>query len=132
MKHSNTLVAVAVAALIPLAGTAIAGDKDKMAAGASFDSLDTNRDGRISKSEAAADANLMFSTADANADGYLDNSEFKKARKSGSDHASGSDHSSPTSPQPQSEMPSDTTGQPDTTVPDQSAAPPVDTETPRQ
>ena len=126
MKHAKTLVAVAVAAMIPLAGTAIACDKDKMHAGASFDALDTNRDGRISKSEAAADANLMFSSADANADGYLDNSEFKKARKSGSDHTS------PTSPQPQSEMPSDTTGQPDTTVPDQSAAPPVDTETPRQ
>jgi hypothetical protein len=126
MKHSKTLVAVAVAALIPLAGTAIAGDKDKSHAGASFDALDTNRDGRISKSEAAADANLMFSSADANADGYLDNTEFKKARKSSPDH------SSPTTPQPQSEMPSDTTGQPDTSVPDQSAAPPVDTETPRQ
>jgi Ca2+-binding EF-hand superfamily protein len=127
MKHSKTLVAVAVAALIPLAGTAIAGDKDKSHAGASFDALDTNRDGRISKSEAAADANLMFSSADANADGYLDNSEFKKARK-----AHSSDSSSPTSPQSQSQMPSDTTGQPDTSAPDQSAAPPVDTDTPRQ
>jgi hypothetical protein len=118
MKHTNTLVALAVAALIPLAGTAVAGDKDKShSMGASFDSLDTNRDGRISPSEAAADTNLMYSSADANADGYLDNSEFKIARK-----ASSGDHQTPA--QPQSQMPSDTA--------DQSAAPPVDTDTPRQ
>jgi Ca2+-binding EF-hand superfamily protein len=129
MKHSKTLVAVAVAALIPLAGTAIAGDKDKSHSGATFDSLDTNRDGRISKSEAAADMNLVFSSADANADGYLDNTEFKKARK-----AHSGDSTSPSQPQSQSqsEMPTDATGQPDTNQPDQSAAPPVDTETPRQ
>jgi len=127
MKHSKTLVAVAVAALIPLAGTAIAGDKDKSHSGATFDSLDTNRDGRISKSEAAADMNIVFSTADANADGYLDNAEFKKARKAG--HG---DSTTPSQPQTQSQMPTDATGQPDTNQPDQSAAPPVDTETPRQ
>jgi hypothetical protein len=127
MKHSNTLVAVAVAALVPLAGTAIAGDKDKSHSGATFDSLDTNRDGRISKSEAAADMNIVFSTADANADGYLDNAEFKKARKAG--HG---DSTTPSTPQSQSSMPTDATGQPDTNQPDQSAAPPVDTETPRQ
>jgi hypothetical protein len=129
MKHSKTLVAVAIAALIPLAGTAIAGDKDKSHGGATFDTLDTNRDGRISQAEAAADMNLVFSTADANADGYLDNSEFKKARK-----ARSGDSTTPSQPQSQSqsEMPTDATGQPDTNMPDQSAAPPVDTETPRQ
>jgi|SRR5687767_2014046 hypothetical protein len=127
MKHSKTLVAVAVAALIPLAGTAIAGDKDKSHSGATFDSLDTNRDGRISKTEAAADMNIVFSTADANADGYLDNAEFKKARKAG--HG---DSTTPSQPQTQSQMPTDASGQPDTNQPDQSAAPPVDTETPRQ
>ena len=120
-------MAVAVAALIPLAGTAIAGDKDKSHSGATFDSLDTNRDGRISKAEAAADMNIVFSTADTNADGYLDNSEFKKARKAG--HG---DSTTPSQPQSQSHMPTDATGQPDTNQPDQSAAPPVDTETPRQ
>jgi Ca2+-binding EF-hand superfamily protein len=126
MKHSKTLVAVAVAALIPLAGTALAGDKDKAHAGATFDTLDTDRDGRISKAEAAADMNIVFSTADANADGYLDNSEFKKARKAGN-----GDSTTPSQPQ-SSQMPTDATGQPDTNQPDQSAAPPVDTETPRQ
>jgi hypothetical protein len=126
MKHSKTLVAAAIAALIPLAGTALAGDKDKSHGGATFDTPDTDRDGRISKAEAAADMNIVFSTADANADGYLDNSEFKKARKAG--HG---DSTTPSQPQ-SSQMPTDATGQPDTNQPDQSAAPPVDTETPRQ
>ena len=52
----NTMIAIAVASLIPLAGTALANegyDKDKGKAGASFDTLDTNRDGRISRAEAA-------------------------------------------------------------------------------
>jgi Ca2+-binding EF-hand superfamily protein len=129
MKYRKTLMAVAIAALIPVAGTAIAGDKDKAHTGATFDSIDTNRDGRISKSEASADMNIVFSTADANADGYLDNAEFKKAHK-----MSPGDSTTPSQPQsqPQSDMPTDASGQPDTNLPDQSAAPPVDTETPRQ
>ncbi len=80
MKYRKSLMAVAIAALIPVAGTAIAGDKGTAHTGAPFDSIDTNRDGRISKSEASADMNIVFSTADANADGYLDNAEFEKAQ----------------------------------------------------
>ncbi|MBC8025776.1 MAG: hypothetical protein H7Y89_07280 [Steroidobacteraceae bacterium] len=129
MKYRKTLVACAIAALIPVAGTAIAGDKDKARTGSTFESLDTNTDGRISKSEASADMNIVFSTADANADGYLDNAEFKKAHK-----MSPGDSSTPSHPQsqPQSDMPTDATGQPDTNLPDQSTAPPADTATPRQ
>ena len=37
-----------------------------------FDKLDTNRDGKISQAEASADTNIVFSSADANGDGYLD------------------------------------------------------------
>lgn len=124
MRNSKTLIAVAVAALIPFAGTAFAGEgKDKAGhSSAGFDALDTNRDGRISKVEAAADSKIMFSTADANGDGYLDSKEFKGS-KSGSDM--------PTS-QPQSSSMPDSTDQPDTTVPQESTAPPADTETPRQ
>jgi Ca2+-binding EF-hand superfamily protein len=67
--------------LIPLAG--IAGDKTPAAAtpaskSATFDTLDANKDGRISMPEASADPRLVesFSTADKNGDGYLDISEY--------------------------------------------------------
>jgi EF hand domain-containing protein len=79
MKISKSMIAMAVIAVLPLA--AIAGDKDKSPAmgssnSAQFDKLDTNRDGRISQSEAASDSKIVFSTADKNGDGYLDNSEY--------------------------------------------------------
>jgi Ca2+-binding EF-hand superfamily protein len=81
------LLAAAVVALIPLAS--VADDKTKPTAktetaqGASFDTLDANKDGRISMPEASADAKLVeiFSTADKNGDGYLDNSEYEHAKK---------------------------------------------------
>ena len=80
MKISKSLIATAVIAVLPLA--AFAGDKDKTlapmgtATSAQFDTLDTNRDGRISPAEAAIDSKIVFSTADKNGDGYLDNSEY--------------------------------------------------------
>jgi hypothetical protein len=79
MKLSKSILAAAVVTL-PLA--AFAGDKDKTVApmdaatSAQFDTLDTNRDGRISPAEAATDSKIVFSTADKNGDGYLDNSEY--------------------------------------------------------
>ena len=81
------LLAIAVAALIPLAG--VAADKTKPTSktetspGATFDTLDANKDGRISMPEASADPKLVeaFSTADKNGDGYLDNSEYESAAK---------------------------------------------------
>lgn len=119
MKASKTLIALTVAALIPLGG-AVAGDKDKDKSGSmgpTFDTLDTNRDGRISQAEASADANLMFSTADVNGDGYLDKSEFKNRAKDS------------TSPAPQS-SPEPAT---DPSVPPPASEPaPADTEAPRQ
>ena len=54
MKVSQSLIATAMVALLPLA--AIAGDKDKTTApmgtatSAQFDTLDTNRDGRLTPS----------------------------------------------------------------------------------
>src|SRR5688572_20013557 len=80
MKISNSLIAAAVISLLPLA--AFAGEKDKTAAPmgtaarAQFDTLDSNRDGRISASEAASDSKIVFSTVDKNGDGYLDASEY--------------------------------------------------------
>jgi len=64
MKVRKTLIAVAVAALIPLGAAAVAGDndygsKDKAGSGVSFKKLDTNKDGRISQTEAAADGRVF-------------------------------------------------------------------------
>jgi hypothetical protein len=120
MKTSKTLIALTIAALIPL-GAAVAADqygKDKAGmTGVTFDKLDTNRDGKISQAEAAADSNLVFSSADTNGDGYLDKSEWRSHEKKGS-----------TSPAPQS-TPEPST---DPTAPQSSDPAPADTETPRQ
>ncbi len=84
---THKLLAAAILASIPLTGVAADGDKTQPAipAGQSgtFESLDTNKDGRISLPEASADAKLVetFSTTDKNGDGYLDNSEYDSRRK---------------------------------------------------
>ena len=80
MKLSKSLIAAAVIATLPLA--AFAGDKDKTvtptgtATSSQFNTLDINRDGRISPAEAANDTKIVFSTADKNGDGFLDSSEY--------------------------------------------------------
>ncbi len=78
MKYSRPMIAMALVAVLPL--SAIAGDKDQtsapMGTSAQFDKLDTNRDGRITQAEASKDTKIVFSTADKNGDGYLDNSEY--------------------------------------------------------
>lgn len=123
MKKS--LIVIAAATLIPL-GAAVAGEgKDKAGTmGTTWDTLDANRDGRISQAEAASDSTIMFTSADKNGDGYLDKKEFRDHRKSGG-----------TTPQQQS-MPESTS--PDSSATDQSVPEPAsseptpDTETPRQ
>jgi hypothetical protein len=77
------LLAATVVALLPLAGLAGEGTRTPdpaMPAGqsGSFDTLDANKDGRISMPEASADPKLVesFSSADRNGDGYLDASEY--------------------------------------------------------
>ena len=80
MNPTKLLIATAVVALLPLA--AIASDKDKTPApmgtkaSAQFDVLDTNRDGRISRTEAVTDSKIEFAALDKNGDGYLDSMEF--------------------------------------------------------
>ena len=76
-------------ALVPLAGLAAeqttpAPPATPAGQSASFDTLDANKDGRISMPEASADPNLVeiFSTADKNGDGYLDSSEYANSTKS--------------------------------------------------
>ena len=115
---SKTLIALAVAALLPL-GAAVAGEKSGKAP--TFDSLDANSDGRISQTEAAVDSKIVFASADANADGYLDKAEWKASMKG----------SATPSPAPQTEPVSPT----DPTMPqaaDPASTPQSDTETPRQ
>jgi hypothetical protein len=115
MKTSRTLIALAIAAALPL-GVAIAGDKDKAGTMTpAFDKLDTNRDGRISQVEASVDTNIVFTSADANGDGYLDKMEWKNSEKGS------------TNPEPQS-VPEPTT---DPSVPS-TGEPAPDAETPRQ
>jgi hypothetical protein len=120
----KTLIVIAAATLLPL--TAIAGEgKDKSGTmGTTWDTLDANRDGRISQAEAASDTTIMFSSADKDGDGYLDKKEFRDHQKSGG-----------TTPQPQS-MPESTapdSSATDSTVPEPAASEPApDTETPRQ
>ena len=119
MKTSKTLIALTLAAVIPL-GAAVAGDqysKDKSGTTSApgFDKLDTNRDGRISQAEASVDANIVFSSADTNGDGYLDKTEWKSQEKGS------------TTPAPQS-APEPTS---DPAVPP-SSEPASDTETPKQ
>jgi Ca2+-binding EF-hand superfamily protein len=114
-----------VATLIPL-GAAVAGDQygtksDKSVAAESFKKLDTNKDGRISQAEAAADSTVVFSSADTNGDGYIDSAEWKASSK-GSNTPQSQSQDSTTSETPSS----DTQGVP----PSSDRAP--DTETPKQ
>jgi hypothetical protein len=80
MKVSNSLIAAAVLVTLPLAAFAV--DKERTvtpvteASSPQFDQLDMNRDGRISPVEASKDSNLVFSAADKNGDGFLDNNEY--------------------------------------------------------
>lgn len=83
----KTLLAAAVAALIPLAASAADGQKQpatRADQSGSFDTLDANKDGRISMPEASADPKLVesFSSADKNGDGYLDNAEYDNRTES--------------------------------------------------
>ena len=87
----SKLLTATVVALIPLAGLAADGEKMRPATPAggkiSFDTLDSNKDGRISMPEASADPRLVegFSIADKNGDGYLDNEEYDNARTKSKD-----------------------------------------------
>ena len=55
--------------------------------GATFESLDTDSDGRISKTEAEANATVkaQFSSYDVNGDGFIERAEVTQANKSQSE-----------------------------------------------
>lgn len=84
---TNLLAAtlVAIVPLVALAAEPTQTPDPAMPAGqsGSFDTLDANKDGRISMPEASADPKLVesFSTADKNGDGYLDASEYDSSTR---------------------------------------------------
>jgi hypothetical protein len=92
MKSSRLLIAGAVAALLPIAGAfaqssppaptePAAQDTQR---GATFESLDKDSDGRISKTEASVDANVtaQFSHYDKNGNGFIERDEVTAANTS--------------------------------------------------
>ena len=101
MKASRLLIAGAVAALLPLAGAFAQSPPPQtdpstqpstqpaqesqapQQQGATFESLDKDSDGKISKAEAAANANVsqQFSRYDKNGDGFIEKDEVTSSNK---------------------------------------------------
>ena len=94
MKSSRLLIAASVAALLPLASafaqsptppaeqsTQPSQTTQPAQQGATFESLDTNSDGRISKDEAAANSAVteQFSRYDQNGNGFIERDEVGAA-----------------------------------------------------
>lgn len=90
MKTSRLIVAGAAAALLPLAAAiaqtppAPPTEQPSQGQGATFESLDKDADGRISKAEAEANANVksQFSSYDINGDGFIERAEVGQANGS--------------------------------------------------
>lgn len=89
MKLASRLIAGAAVTLLPL-GAALAQTPDPneptptqqpQQGGTTFESLDTDGDGRISKAEAAANPNVsaQFSSYDLNGDGFIERAEVSAA-----------------------------------------------------
>ena len=89
MKATRLLIAGAAAALLPFAGAIAQSTTPDQGAqpsqpsqqGATFESLDTNSDGKISKTEAAANESVtqQFSKYDQNGDGFIERAEVNSA-----------------------------------------------------
>ena len=93
MKASHLFVTGAAVTLLPFAAAFAQSPSQDQAPdpaqqpqqqGTSFESLDTNNDGRISKTEAEANANVkaQFSSYDVNGDGYIERSEVNATNDS--------------------------------------------------
>ena len=91
MTARKLLIAGSIGALLPLAG-AFAQSPEQGAQpaqpaqqqGTTFESLDANSDGRISKEEAASNENVsaQFAKYDQNGDGFIERSEVNSANNS--------------------------------------------------
>jgi hypothetical protein len=91
MTARKLLIAGSIAALLPLAAAnAQSADpqtqptQPAQQGGTTFESLDANSDGRISKEEAAANENVraQFSKYDQNGDGFIERAEVNSANNS--------------------------------------------------
>jgi hypothetical protein len=95
MKASRLFVAGAAVALLPVAAAlaqtppppAAPAEQPAQSQGATFESLDTNSDGRISKSEAEANAGVkaQFASYDVNGDGFIERAEVNSSNRSESE-----------------------------------------------
>jgi EF hand len=90
-KASRLFIAGAAAALLPLTAALAQtppppapAEQPPQSQGATFESLDTNSDGRISKSEAEANADVkaQFSSYDVNGDGFIERAEVNSSNRS--------------------------------------------------
>jgi Ca2+-binding EF-hand superfamily protein len=90
MMKASRLIVAGAAVLLPFsavfAQTAAPTTTDPSAqqsGGTTFESLDANSDGRISKDEAKASAHVteQFSSYDANSDGFIERAEVSAAQK---------------------------------------------------
>lgn len=81
MKKLSIFGAVALLPLAAIAQSPPASPPESQSQGATFESLDTNSDGRISKTEAEANAGVkaQFSSYDVNGDGFIERAEVNKA-----------------------------------------------------
>ena len=94
MKASRLLIAGAAAALLPLAGaiaqspTPQEPSEPSQGQGATFESLDKDSDGRISKTEAAANENVsaQFSRYDQDGNGFIEREEVGATNSSPSEN----------------------------------------------
>ena len=97
MKANRILIAGAVAALLPLAAAVAQSPPEQTPPsdpatqqtqpaqkGATFESLDTDSDGRISKTEAAANQNVLdqFSRYDKDGNGFIERAEVTSTNQS--------------------------------------------------
>jgi hypothetical protein len=91
MKNSTRLLALAAVTLpfgialaqSPATDPSAPAQQPSQGGGATFESLDTDGDGKISKTEAEANANVkaQFSSYDVNADGFIERSEVAQVSK---------------------------------------------------
>lgn len=88
VSHFYAVTAAALLPLVAFAQSPTAAQTDPPSQpqqqGATFESLDANSDGKISKTEAAVNANVtaQFSTYDKNGDGFIQKEEVSSTNSS--------------------------------------------------